>query len=373
MTTWKKPLSAPQHIDIPAPWSTKRINKWYDSISLPVGCNYIPYNAINQLEMWQADSFDPVVINRELTWAADLGFNTVRVFLHNLCYEQDSKGFLQRIDQFLTIADKHGIKTMFVLFDAVWDPFPKVGKQPEPRAFVHNSGWVQCPGFDILNDTSRHDEMFGYVHGIVNHFKNDERVLIWDVFNEPDNMNLASYKDDSYSFHKASLSMQLLKKAIKWIRAIDPIQPITMAPWQYEWHDAAMLTELDNFMFTQADIISFHCYENKEGMEKRIKDLKRYGRPMLCTEYMARPFSSTFKDILPLFKKYRVGGYNWGFVAGKSQTHCAWESWQTTPESEPELWFHDIFTSDGTPYCNHEVAFLKTFNSSSLKTLQNRN
>ena len=347
-------------------WSEEKINTWYDNNPWPVGCNYIPQYAINQLEMWQAESFDDSIIQRELSWAARLGFNTVRVFLHHLLWEQDSAGFLSRIDRLLSIASEYRIRTMFVLFDAVWDPFPKSGKQPEPRHFVHNSGWVQCPGFDVLNDASKYDSLHDYVFGVVNHFKHDERVLIWDVFNEPDNMNLASYKDDNYALHKAELSMNLLRKAIMWIREIDPDQPITMAPWQFDWSDPARLTALDNYMFTHSDIISFHCYEDKVGMEKRILDLKRYNRPILCTEYMARPFNSTFQNILPVLKKHNAGAYNWGFVAGKSQTNCPWDSWQLPYTAEPPVWFHDVFRPDGEPYDKNEVAYLTEFNKENI-------
>ncbi|MCW3094286.1 MAG: glycoside hydrolase family 5 protein [Ferruginibacter sp.] len=313
--------------------------------------------------MWQEETFSPGIIEKELSWAAGLGFNTVRVFLHHLLWEQDSKGFLNRMDEFLAIAHRNGIKTMFVLFDAVWDPFPKIGKQPEPRFLVHNSGWVQCPGYDVLNDAEKYDELRHYVQGVVNYFKADERVLVWDIFNEPDNLNTGSYKDDNYGEHKAGLSMKLLSKAIGWVRAINPIQPLTMAPWQSDWSDADELSAIDHYMFTQADIISFHCYENNKGMEKRILDLKRYGRPLLCTEYMARPFESTFESILPVLQKHNVGGYNWGFVAGKSQTHCAWDSWEKPYEKEPARWFHDIFKPDGQPYCEREVAYISKFNN----------
>ncbi len=348
-------------------WSAEKAQEWFQKHGWVVGCNYIPHNAINQLEMWQAETFDPFLIDKELSWAAGLGFNTVRVFLHDLLWQQDAEGFLHRIDQFLSIAHKHGIKTMLVLFDAVWDPYPKLGKQPEPRPNVHNSGWVQSPGYEVLNDPTQYDKLHSYVHGVVSAFKDDERVLIWDLFNEPDNMNIASYKDDDYALHKAELSIQLLKKAINWVRAINPIQPITMAPWQYDWSDHTQLTPLDNYMFTHSDIISFHCYEDKKGMEKRILQLKRYDRPLLCTEYMARPFQSTFEEILPLLKEHNVGAYNWGFVAGKSQTHCAWDSWQLEQATEPELWFHDIFRANGEPYDQKEVDFLRKITKAPVK------
>ena len=248
---------------------------------------------------------------------------------------------------------------MLVLFDSVWDPNPKLGKQPEPKHNVHNSGWVQCPGYEVLNNPDRYDELHGYVSGIVSHFKNDERVLIWDLFNEPDNMNITSYKDMEYERHKAELSMELLKKTINWVRVIDPVQPITMAPWQ--WTNMETLSVLDNYMFSHSDIISFHNYEDKDRLEKRILDLKQFDRPMLCTEYMARGLKSTFEETLPILRKHNVGAYNWGFVQGKSQTHCPWDSWQITYENEPELWFHDIFRTNGEAYDKNEVEFIRNF------------
>lgn len=340
-------------------WTADKAYEWMDKNGWLVGCNYIPSNAINQLEMWQADTFSPELIDKELSLAASLGFNTIRVFLHNLLWDQDPQGFLQRIDTFLDIAYSHNIRTMLVLFDAVWDPFPKLGIQPKPKHNVHNSGWVQCPGYDVLNNPDSYDSLQDYVHGVVSHFRDDKRVLIWDLYNEPDNMNIASYKDDDYIMHKAELSMALLKKTINWVRFIDPVQPITMAPWQNDWSCDSKITALDNYMFSHSDIVSFHCYEDREGTEKRIKDILRYGRPMLCTEFMARPFDSTFQEMLPLFQQYGIGAYNWGFVAGKSQTHCPWDSWQISYESEPELWFHDIFRENGKPYIPEEVQFLK--------------
>ena len=340
-------------------WSEIKAKEWIEKQGWLVGCNYVPSNAINQLEMWQEETFDPELINKELRMAAEIGFNTIRVFLHQLLWEQDSEGFLNRIDLFLAISARHGIKTMFVLFDSVWDPFPKLGKQPEPRHNVHNSGWVQCPGYDVLNDPNRYDDLHSYVHGVVSHFKNDERVLIWDLFNEPDNMNITSYKDDDYAEHKAELSMALLKKTINWVRVINPEQPITMAPWKEDWSCETKISALDNYMFTHSDIISFHCYENIADMESRILTLQRFGRPMLCTEYMARPFKSTFQDILPMLKKYNVGAYSWGLVAGKTQTHCPWDSWSVKYDNEPELWFHDIFRENGEPYKQEEILFLK--------------
>lgn len=341
-------------------WSAERANTWYEQHGWLIGCNYIPSTAINQLEMWQPETFDPMTIDRELGWAEGLGFNTVRVFLHHLLWEQDPQGFLHRLEQFLALADRHQIGTMFVLFDAVWDPYPLLGKQRDPRPGVHNSGWVQSPGYDVLKDTSKYDALQGYVQGIIGHFANDSRVVIWDLFNEPDNINFASYNDNSYGVEKAELSMLLLKKTITWARQMNPIQPLTAAPWkEYDWNDHGKLSPLDNYMFTHSDVITFHCYENKEGIEKRINALKQFNRPILVTEYMARPFGSTFEDVMPILKEHNVGGYNWGFVEGKTQTHIPWDSWQNSYSTEPEVWFHDIFRANGQPYIQKEVEVIR--------------
>lgn len=341
-------------------WSRQRANDWYEKNGWLVGCNYIPATAINQLEMWQEGTFDPFVIDKELSWAASLGFNTIRVFLHHLVWEQNPKAYLRRIDYFLSVACKHHIKVILVLFDSVWDPYPKEGKQPQPRLNVHNSGWVQCPGHEILSSPNRYDELHSYVHGIVSHFKQDQRVLLWDLYNEPDNTNLSSYKDDYYTQPKEELCLQLLKKIMHWVRSINPIQPLTMALWK--WADMYSLSVLDQYMLTQSDIISFHCYESKEGIGERIQSLKAFGRPVICTEYMARGLGSTFQEILPLLRSHDIGAFNWGLVQGKSQAHCPWDSWQIHYAKEPDIWFHDIFRNNGEPYDQKEVEFLKKFN-----------
>lgn len=354
-------------------WSTERANTWYEQYGWLIGCNYIPSNSINQLEMWQPETFDPVTIDRELGWAESLGFNTVRVFLHHLLWEQDSKGFLKRLDQFLFIASRHRIGTMFVLFDAVWDPYPLLGKQRDPKPGVHNSGWVQSPGYDVLKDTSKYDSLQSYVQGIIGQFANDSRVVIWDLFNEPDNINFASYNDNSYGVEKAELSMLLLKKTITWARQMNPIQPLTAAPWkEYCWKEQGNLSPLDNYMFTHSDIITFHCYENKEGIEKRINALKQFNRPIMVTEYMARPFGSTFEDVMPILKEHNVGGYNWGFVEGKTQTHIPWDSWQNSYSTEPEIWFHDIFRANGQAYIQREVEVIQEITRKEVPQYQKR-
>ena len=345
--------------DTPGPWPTARAEQWQQSHKWLVGCNFSPSYAINELEMWQADTFDTVVIDRELGWAESLGFNSVRVFLHNMLWDQDSKGFLKRMDTFLGLADKHHIGVMFVLFDSCWDPFPKLGKQREPRPFVHNSGWVQAPGQEILKDPARYDSLKPYVVGVLRRFRRDRRVQAWDLFNEADNTNGNSYGKVELA-DKPALALELLKKVVGWTREAAPAQPSTVCVWFGDWDDPAKLTPMQKFSLDNSDVISFHNYGPVADLKKHIEQLRRFHRPILCTEYMARPNGSPFDPNLGFMKSQGVAAYNWGFVSGKTQTIYPWDSWQKTYTGEPPVWFHDLFRSDGTAYRPEETAYIRS-------------
>ena len=343
-------------------WTTEQANAWYARQPWLVGCNFNPSTAINQLEMWQAESFDPTTIDRELGWAEQLGFNSVRVYLHNLVWRQDSEGFLRRIDQFLTIADKHGIGVMLVPLDGVWDPRPRLGKQRAPRPHVHNSGWMQAPGAEILGDPKRHDELRPYITGLIGHFRDDKRIQVWDLFNEPDNANVNSYGRDGTRTelpNKAEMATRLLSKVFKWARQADPSQPLTAGVWLGPWPNHEKVLPIEKVMLEESDVISFHNYGGLEHVRPRVEQLRRYKRPLLCTEYMARPNGSRFDPVMGYFKQQKIAAYNWGFVAGKTQTNYPWDSWKRQYSAEPDVWFHEIFRSDGTPYDRKEVEYIR--------------
>ncbi|MFC3199070.1 endo-1,4-beta-xylanase [Parapedobacter deserti] len=340
-------------------WTAEEANAWQAEQGWLVGPNYNPATAINQLEMWQEDTFDPETIDKELGWAADLGMNTARVYLHDLPYEQDSAGFIARIDQFLDLADKHGIRPLLVFFDSCWDPFPVAGKQREPKPHVHNSGWVQSPGQHALKDSTQYPRLERYVKGVVSHFADDERILGWDVWNEPDNMTGPSYEAVEIK-DKVAYVLPLLEQSFEWARSANPSQPLTSGIWVGDWSTHEGLKPIEKLQIEQSDIISFHNYDTPEDFEKRIQQLQRYGKPLWCTEYMARPNGSTFEGFLPIAKKYNVAMFNWGFVDGKTQTIYPWDSWTKTYTAEPPLWFHDIFRGDGTPYKQEEVELIKS-------------
>ncbi|MGI9551552.1 MAG: cellulase family glycosylhydrolase [Aurantibacter sp.] len=344
-------------------WSKEKAWEWYDKQPWLVGANFNPSSSINQLEFWQADTFDPETIDRELKWSADLGMNLHRVYLHNLLWDQDSLGFLKRLDEYLTIADKYKIKTMFVLLDDVWHPVPKLGKQAEPIPHVHNSGWVQAPGAEILGDSTRHGELKAYISGVVKKFANDDRVLVWDLYNEPDNVAGQPGRKELELKDKHIYSLALLKKVFQWSREVNPQQPLTTGIWRGEiahWGTPDSLPKIDRYMVENSDVISFHTYDGDlEKVKQKITELKKYDRPLLCTEYMARTNNNFFRNVLPILKEDKIAAINWGFVSGKSNTIYPWKSWDSTFTAEPKIWFHDILRPDGTPYSQKEVEFLK--------------
>jgi hypothetical protein len=343
-------------------WSPTQAAAWYDAQPWRVGSNYTPATAINQLEMWQAETFDPATIDKELGWAQALGMNTMRVFLHNLLWEQDSKAFLQRIDAFLTIAARHHIKPLFVLFDSCWDPNPRLGPQHPPIPGVHNSGWVQSPGRMRLEDESGYPRLREYVEGVVGFFASDERILGWDVWNEPDNDGGGNYPHHE---GKQKFVERLLGQVFTWARDRHPIQPLTSGLWNHDDWSPSKLTPIEAIQVEQSDVISFHDYNWPEAFARRVQQLQAYGRPILCTEFMARGNGSTFDGSLPIGKRYNVAMYNWGFVDGRTQTRLPWDSWlKPYTLQEPPIWFHEVLRADGTPYRDAEARLIEHLTAS---------
>lgn len=360
----KETKPGPTSQEIAQRWSKEKAWEWYDELPWLVGTNFNPSTSINQLEFWQEDTFDPETIDRELKWSADLGMNLHRVYLHNLLWEQDSIGFLKRLDDYLKIADTYGIKTMFVLLDDVWHPIPKLGKQPEPVPHVHNSGWVQSPGAEILGDTTRHEELKGYIKGVTKHFATDDRVLVWDVYNEPDNVAAQRGRVVLEVKNKHDYSLALLKKVFQWAREVDPSQPLTTGIWRGNidhWGSLDSLPAVDRYMIENSDVVSFHAYDgDMNDVQKKIDLLQHYERPLLCTEYVARGTGNTFENVMPILKENKIAAINWGFVSGKSNTIYPWKSWDSTFTTEPKIWHHDILRQDGTPFSQKEVEFIKS-------------
>jgi galactose mutarotase-like enzyme len=329
-------------------WTHEQAATWYASQPWLSGCNFQPNTAINQIEMWQAETFDAPTIDKELGWAEELGFNTMRVYLSSVVWKHDPQGFKKRMDQYLNISAKHGIRTLFVIFDDCWNEESAIGKQPNQKPGVHNSGWVQDPSVSLRKDTTKlFPVLEKYVKDILSTFKNDNRILLWDLYNEPGNSN-----------HGIS-SLPLLKNVFKWASEINPSQPVSSGIWYFGCND------LNVFQIENSDIITYHNYSGVKDHQTMINFLKMQDRPLICTEYMVRKHDSRFENIMPLLKKNNIGAINWGFVSGKTNTIFAWD--EPLPNvKEPKLWFHDIYRQDHTPFDQNEVNTIKNMNGIDL-------
>ncbi|MBN8577877.1 MAG: cellulase family glycosylhydrolase [Cytophagales bacterium] len=325
-----------------ARWTEQQATAWYAKQGWITGANFQPSTAINQLEMFQSETFDKVTIDRELGWAEDLGFTAMRVYLHHLLWTTDKEGFKKRLNDYLAISAKHKIKTIFVFFDDCWNDSYAPGKQPEPRPGIHNSGWVRDPGTMIYTHPDTMKVLEAYVKDILTTFAKDERVLLWDLYNEPGNSG------------QLNKSMPLLKNVFTWARQVKPTQPVSVGVW----HGGKEFAELNKFQLENSDVITYHQYQYIDKHKAAIDTLAKRNRPLICTEYMARTNGSLFQTILPLLKEKNVGAINWGFVSGKTNTIYAWNT-PMPSGAEPELWFHDILRKDGTPFSKDEVTTIK--------------
>lgn len=324
-------------------WSEERANNWYQSVGWLNGVNYIPSDALNYTAMWDKTSFNPKLIDKELALAESIGINSVRFIMQYAVYEDDPQYFLNTLDKFLKICEKHKIVAMPTFFDDCafgTNRDPKIGKQPEPLEGWFFWAWSPSPGHQMVVDQREHPKLEKYVKDVLTRFKNDKRIIVWDLYNEPTNGGIGG-----------KYTLPLVQKVFVWAREVAPSQPVTVAAWSGH-------AELNKIITDNSDVISFHLYSTKAETEKQIKHWKSFGRPVICTEWFHRLAGSTVADILPLFKEENVGSMLWGLVNGKSQAHLGWDH---RPEMLPytKTWKHDLYRGDFKPYDVSEIELIK--------------
>ncbi|MBK1879314.1 cellulase family glycosylhydrolase [Pelagicoccus mobilis] len=359
-------------------WSVEKINAWYDELPWLVGCNYYPATAINQIEMWQAESWAPERIKLELDWAAEIGMNTMRVYLHDLVWADDEQGLYARMDEFLDICQRRGIRPFFVFFDDCHRPTAKLGPQPLPVKAYHNSGWLNSPVRELAERYSWGKAtdtevawLKGYVQRTMERFRDDERVLMWELYNEPGRGQGLNGDMQSTAVKGAfgDQSKNLVYDSWLWAREVNPSQPVVS--------NTAGSVGKKNISINRinSDLHSIHSYRDVEGTKKVIAPYLEDGRPIFVTEWLNRYGGSIPQSMLPYFKENKYAAINWGFVSGKTQTTFHWKSRQgrnvekelaegnvvKPGESfpEPEVWFHDLLRMDGTPYKAEEIEVFK--------------
>ncbi len=348
-----------------ARWSVDRAAAWAEQTPWQCGFNFLPSTAVNFLEMWRGETFDPATIDRELGWAGGIGFNALRTNLHYLDWQHDRDGLLGRIDAFLGIAARHGLGVMLCLFDdcEFSGETPFWGAQPAPRPGIHNSRALGSPGRALVRDRAQWPQFRRYVHDIIGMFARDPRVVVWDLYNEPGNRMIFDF--DRQFEHDAALeidSHDLMRSSFAWAREIAPDQPLTVAPWRLNpvqgtgapsyWHP------IDIDAIALSDVITYHAYCDRDRMARVIDELAAVGRPLLCTEWMARAVGSRLTEQLPLLRRHRVSAFQWGLVRGRTQTHLPWPGIGLGTQGGDVEWFHDLLAEDGTPHAPEELALI---------------
>lgn len=349
-------------------WSIEKAKAWWDDTGWICGFNFLPSTAVNFLEMWHEDTFDRTTIRRELGWAAELGFNALRVNLHYLVWKRDRGGLLERLDWLMATADGLALRTVPCFFDdcGFGGVEPAYGPQPDPLPGVHNSRAVASPGRAALLDGSDWDGYQGYVREIIRAFRTDKRVLFWDLYNEPGNrMVFGADAAELYEPDFSDKSLALMVDAFAWARAEASLQPLTAAAWVTPLpgsSDDPYQTTIDQRALSLSDIVTFHAYWDSASVQRFIAYLAKTDRPMMCTEWMARPVGSRIDDQLCVFKNSNVGCFQWGLVKGRTQTHLPWPADLVAQHGGVEdrsVWFHDLIYEHGEAYDPEEVALLR--------------
>ena len=351
-----------------ARWNTARAQAWWDEQPWICGFNFLPSTAVNFLEMWHPASFDAPTIRRELGWAAQVGFNALRTNLPFTVWQHDRDALLDQIEQLLAIAAELKLACVLCLFDdcEFSGAAPVYGPQGAPVPGVHNSRAIGSPGRQTVVDHRQRGALEAYVRSIIGRFGGDQRILFWDLYNEPGNPLI--FGPDGYSRFAADLerhSLDLMTETFRWAREVAPVQPLTVAAWSVPnaaESAVAYATPADRTALALSDITTFHAYVPRDRALALIEQLRPLERPLLNTEWMARTTHSLIDDQLEIYQSRKIGAFQWGLVQGRTQTYHSWPPQVLDPaamDAGSDDWFHDLLRPDGTPYRPSEVALIQ--------------
>lgn len=347
-------------------WSKERAWEWYRARPWIRGCNFMSSDCANRIDQWQEYGFEErfETTKRELALAAQTGFNSIRIIPEFIVWEREHDGFMERFERYIEAAHENGITCTVVLGNDCMPPKEEalkrmhLGEQKVDWGYhggrkVSQHGVFGGAGYSLLDEPEYAKKYYAFVQEIVEKYKDDERILIWDVFNEPGNSQ------------RASMSLGHLKKFFEIIRSIDPIQPLTVGIWT-STRDISKLPEIERFGLENSDIISYHNYATYMENIEIIAQLKKLGRPLVNTEWLARCVGNRVEEMFPLFYIEQIGCYNWGLVAGKYQTFEPWTGMWENYDKDPghcgwdfEKWFHDLYRPSLRPYNPKEIALMK--------------
>jgi hypothetical protein len=349
-------------------WTKDKAWDWYRQTPWLRGCNYMSCDCANRIDQWQELGFEKRLetADKELELAASIGYNSIRLILEFIVWEQEHDGFMERFDRYLTTAYKHGIRSLIVFGNDCMPPKDehyrplKLGKQSYDWGYHGGRKHSQHQqhnqmGYHLLDEPELAEKHYEWVHEIMNKYKHDPRIVVWDLYNEAGNVN------------RDTVTIPHVKKFFEIARDVNPDQPITSCLWKGLSRDNK-LPEVEQYILENSDIISYHNYGSYQNNIQIIKRLKEYGRPILNTEWLARMTHNTVQEMYPLFYLEKIGCYNWGLVAGLYQTYEPWNGlWQRYDAGKGEnldftKWFHDLFRPNHRPYDPNEIDLIKKFN-----------
>ena len=346
-------------------WSKERAWEWYNNRPWIRGCNYMSASCANRVDQWQSLHFDKYLkeTEAELKLMRELGYNSVRLILEYVVWEKEHDVFLKNFERYISLCNSYGISCMIVLANDCMPPKTELWKMPSIGEQSYDIGYhggrkhsqhgrhnAPAPHYYLDENDSR-EKYFEMVREIVSLYKDDARILMWDLFNEPGNSN------------RRGITMPNLKRMLDEVRKINPSQPLTIGAW---WcgDDRCFNNEIDQFALESSDIITYHNYGKYEEHIQVIKYLKGLGRPIMNTEWLARCTGNTVFENFPLFYLENIGCYNWGFVAGKYQTyepyegHWQWYNDDKHADIDFTKWFHDLYRPSHRPYDPRETELI---------------
>lgn len=359
-------------------WSKERAWEWYNARPWIRGCNYMSADCANRVDQWQEYGFEErfETAAGELKLMAELGYNSIRIIPEFIVWKKEHDGFTERFERYIELAAQNNISCMIVLGNDCCPPKEealkrmRLGEQQVDWGYhggrrISQHGRFDGIGYSLLDDPEYTEKYYEFVREIVGKYKNDERVIMWDVYNEPGNSR------------RSGITLPHLEKFFEIIRDIDPIQPLTVGIWSQST-ELENLTEAEKYGLENSDIISYHNYNSYENNVRELRLLKKLGRPVINTEWLNRCGGNSVEEMFPLFYLEKIGCYNWGFVAGKYQTYepwnGIWDGYKENPEAFEHFdftkWFHDIYRPSHNPYNPKETELIKRFCNLADKDIQ---
>ncbi len=351
-----------------ARWSKEKAWNWYNSLPWIRGCNFMGSDCANRIDQWQEYGFEEKLATAEKEFALmeSIGYNSIRIIIEYEVWAEQHSGFMKRLDRYLDAADRHGITAMIVLSNecsvrtSTYVP-PVFGEQFWELGYHGGKDfktWYKHGSderYNLLDDPEVAPRYYEMVRELITRYKDDKRVLVWNLMNEPGN-------------GRGSKSLPHLKRFFEIGREIDPIQPLCADVWR-GMNEGRATTEIEQFALEESDVISYHSYASYMDNVLILNQLKAYDRPIFNTEWLCRPNGNTIDLMLPLFFLENVGCYQWGFVAGKYQTYEPSQGiWKKYEEQGYEAvksfdftkWQHDLYRPGGRfPYDPSEIEIIK--------------